>query len=202
MPAFSKTTSASGGPESSPDPPEGWTAAERAALVAVARAALDAAVYGRLPEPPPADLPARLRQAGRRLRQLAPRERAAGVHRQRRPAGPLARTRRARGGGSGDTRSTLSSAHARGPTRPPRRDLRARAGASCSRPSRPTTHGLCIRLGDRGAVLLPQVAARHGWNRDTLLAELCGKAGLPPDAWRDAAALLLAFTIETIEAEV
>lgn len=66
----------------------------------------------------------------------------------------------------------------------------------------PRTHGLCLRLGGRGAVLLPQVAIRYGWDRATLLAELCAKAELPAGAWNDPAAVLLAFTVEPIEGGV
>jgi len=63
----------------------------------------------------------------------------------------------------------------------------------------PARHGLCLRVGRHGAVLLPQVAARFGWDRETLLRQLCEKAGLPVDAWRDPAATLDAFTVETVE---
>jgi AmmeMemoRadiSam system protein A len=66
----------------------------------------------------------------------------------------------------------------------------------------PAVHGVCLRLGARGAVLLPQVAARYGWTRETLLAELCAKAGLPRQAWQDPTAVLLAFTVESVEAEI
>ena len=37
-----------------------------------------------------------------------------------------------------------------------------------------------------GALFLPQVATEQGWDRDTLLSQLCRKAGLPVDAWRRA----------------
>jgi AmmeMemoRadiSam system protein A len=63
----------------------------------------------------------------------------------------------------------------------------------------PPRHGLCLRLGHRGAVFLPQVAARHGWDRDTLLRQLCDKAGLPLDAWSDERVTLQAFTVEAVE---
>ena len=61
----------------------------------------------------------------------------------------------------------------------------------------PGRHGVLVRRGRRRGVLLPQVAARHGWDRETFLEEVCHKAFLPPDAWR--------FTdtvIEVFEAEV
>ena len=63
----------------------------------------------------------------------------------------------------------------------------------------PARHGVRIRLGRRSAVLLPQVAAREGWDTPTLLRHLCEKAGLPPDAWRDERATIDAFTVETVE---
>ena len=50
-------------------------------------------------------------------------------------------------------------------------------------------HGLVVELGRRRGLLLPQVAADWGWDRETLLAETCHKAGLPRDAWKHAASL-------------
>ena len=66
----------------------------------------------------------------------------------------------------------------------------------------PCIHGVCIRLGSRRAVLLPQVAAARGWDPPTLLAHLCEKANLSPTAWRDPVAELFAFTIDAMESEV
>lgn len=66
----------------------------------------------------------------------------------------------------------------------------------------PATHGVCISHAGRRAVFLPQVAARHGWDRETLLGELCTKADLPPDAWRDPTVELRVFTVVTIEGEL
>ena len=57
-------------------------------------------------------------------------------------------------------------------------------------------HGVCVSRGGRRALLLPQVAAEHGWDRDTFLAQACLKAGLAPDAWHDGATLLEVFTAE------
>jgi AmmeMemoRadiSam system protein A len=45
-------------------------------------------------------------------------------------------------------------------------------------------HGLMVRSGSRSGLLLPQVAAEQGWDRETFLAQTCRKAGLPMDAWR------------------
>jgi AmmeMemoRadiSam system protein A len=57
-------------------------------------------------------------------------------------------------------------------------------------------HGLSIQRGAHRGVLLPQVATRFGWDRETFLEETCRKAGLPADAWRDPATRLELFTAE------
>jgi len=56
--------------------------------------------------------------------------------------------------------------------------------------------GLVITKGRRTGVLLPQVAAESGWDRVTFLNQVCLKAGLPPEAWRDSASSLYVFTAE------
>jgi uncharacterized protein (TIGR00296 family) len=66
----------------------------------------------------------------------------------------------------------------------------------------PAIHGICLEHGRHRAVLMPRVAADRGWDRETLLVHLCEKAAVAPDAWRDPAATLLAFTVETIEGEI
>jgi AmmeMemoRadiSam system protein A len=48
-------------------------------------------------------------------------------------------------------------------------------------------HGVVVRLGSRKGLLLPQVATERGWDRETFLAHACRKAGLPGDAWRGSA---------------
>lgn len=50
-------------------------------------------------------------------------------------------------------------------------------------------HGLMVKRGGRRGLLLPQVPAEHGWDRETFLAQVCLKAGLPLDAWRTGAKL-------------
>lgn len=57
-------------------------------------------------------------------------------------------------------------------------------------------HGLVIRKGMRSGLLLPQVAAEYGWDRETFLDQLCVKAGLPKGSWKDAE--LYCFTAEII----
>lgn len=56
-------------------------------------------------------------------------------------------------------------------------------------------HGLIIVKGERQGVLLPQVAAEEGWDREEYLRQVCLKAGLPEDAWREGAYLFV-FTVE------
>ncbi|MGA8764704.1 MAG: AmmeMemoRadiSam system protein A [Candidatus Sulfotelmatobacter sp.] len=56
-------------------------------------------------------------------------------------------------------------------------------------------HGLVITLHGRRGLLLPQVPAERGWNRETFLEQTCRKAGLSPDAWQKGATLE-AFTAE------
>jgi hypothetical protein len=53
--------------------------------------------------------------------------------------------------------------------------------------------GVVLHQGGRSAVFLPQVATEQGWDRNTLLAQLSEKAGLPADAWRRPDAELLTF---------
>ena len=57
-------------------------------------------------------------------------------------------------------------------------------------------HGLLLRLAGRSGLLLPQVAVEHGWDREEFLDKTAWKAGLPEDAWRQADALIFAFTAE------
>jgi AmmeMemoRadiSam system protein A len=53
--------------------------------------------------------------------------------------------------------------------------------------------GLWIEQGDRRGLLLPQVASHAGWDATTFLAKTCHKAGLAPEAWREASAKITAF---------
>ncbi len=57
--------------------------------------------------------------------------------------------------------------------------------------------GVCIeRYGEKGGLLLPQVAAEHGWGVEELLDAVCHKAGYPPGAWRDPAYRLYRFSAQ------
>jgi AmmeMemoRadiSam system protein B/AmmeMemoRadiSam system protein A len=55
-------------------------------------------------------------------------------------------------------------------------------------------HGLLIRKGEYEGVLLPQVPTEEGWNRNTFLEQVCVKAGLPQQAWKDEDADLFMFS--------
>ncbi|MBC7363061.1 MAG: AmmeMemoRadiSam system protein B [Candidatus Aminicenantes bacterium] len=50
-------------------------------------------------------------------------------------------------------------------------------------------HGLLIKQRGRSGLLLPQVATEFGWDRSTFLVEVCRKAGLPDNAWRQKGSL-------------
>ena len=52
-------------------------------------------------------------------------------------------------------------------------------------------HGLIVEEGYRRGLLLPQVASEHGWTREVFLGHTCLKAGLPEDAWRRGARILV-----------
>jgi AmmeMemoRadiSam system protein A len=56
-------------------------------------------------------------------------------------------------------------------------------------------HGLMIRKGEKRGLLLPQVALEQGWDRKEFLSQVCAKAGLPLDAWKEGAELY-SFTAE------
>jgi AmmeMemoRadiSam system protein A len=54
-------------------------------------------------------------------------------------------------------------------------------------------HGLIISLGGLRGLLLPQVATKYNWDRETFLAQTCRKAGLPTHAWRQPNAVIQVF---------
>jgi AmmeMemoRadiSam system protein A len=57
-------------------------------------------------------------------------------------------------------------------------------------------HGLMIRRGQQSGLLLPQVAARYGWDREEFLRSVCEKAGLSQDAWQGGDVELFGFETE------
>ena len=54
-------------------------------------------------------------------------------------------------------------------------------------------HGVQIERGPARGLLLPGVAVDHGFDARTFLEQVCAKAGLPRDAWKDDDATLLIF---------
>ncbi len=46
-------------------------------------------------------------------------------------------------------------------------------------------HGIILKKGFKGATYLPKVPIEQGWNKEETLKNLCYKAGLPVDAWKD-----------------
>jgi hypothetical protein len=52
-------------------------------------------------------------------------------------------------------------------------------------------HGVIVEHGQSRGLLLPQVATEFGWDRETFLEHVCVKGGLPPEAWRAGARILV-----------
>ena len=52
---------------------------------------------------------------------------------------------------------------------------------------RPGIDGVVVEQGWRAALLLPEVATELGWDAVHMFEAVCQKAGLPRDAWKDAA---------------
>jgi AmmeMemoRadiSam system protein A len=53
--------------------------------------------------------------------------------------------------------------------------------------------GLIVRRGAKIALLLPQVATEHRWGPEAFLAAACQKAGLGPKAWQEDGTEVLTF---------
>ncbi|MDY0288533.1 MAG: AmmeMemoRadiSam system protein A [Sphaerochaeta sp.] len=56
--------------------------------------------------------------------------------------------------------------------------------------------GVILSKGSNRAVFLPQVAPEQGWDTETMLENLCMKAGLSPFAWKDSRCELEVFQAE------
>ena len=61
--------------------------------------------------------------------------------------------------------------------------------------------GLIMARGRNRGVFLPQVPVEQKWDRTQYLTHLCGKAGLPPDAWKDPATELYRFSAQVFHEE-
>ncbi len=58
-------------------------------------------------------------------------------------------------------------------------------------------HGIYIKRGYRSGTYLPQVAVEHQMSKEEFLSSCAaGKAGLPPDAWKDPATEVYVYTAE------
>ena len=63
-------------------------------------------------------------------------------------------------------------------------------------------HGIQLTRGGASGCFLPQVATETGWSKEEFLTQCAyGKAGLPPDAWKDPATEVRRFTCEIISEE-
>jgi hypothetical protein len=56
--------------------------------------------------------------------------------------------------------------------------------------------GLLVRRESAQALLLPQVAAEHGFSPEAFLDAVCHKAGLAPGSWREPATRVFTFTAD------
>lgn len=56
--------------------------------------------------------------------------------------------------------------------------------------------GVLVRRGHAHAVLLPQVATEHGFGVEAFLEAVCEKAGLGPRSWREPATEVFTFTAD------
>ncbi len=60
-------------------------------------------------------------------------------------------------------------------------------------------HGIYIRKDFQSGCFLPQVAAEQGWSKEQFLSRCCSaKAGLSPDAWKEADTEVYLFSAEVI----
>lgn len=56
--------------------------------------------------------------------------------------------------------------------------------------------GILLERGRARGLLLPQVAAEHGWDRETFLDHTCRKAGLEPGCWRHPDTVISTFSAQ------
>ncbi len=54
-------------------------------------------------------------------------------------------------------------------------------------------------MGQQSSVFLPQVPVEQGWDLTAYLEQLCFKAGLPGNAWKDKDARLFLFSADIIK---
>ena len=61
------------------------------------------------------------------------------------------------------------------------------------------THGVCVEIGERSGLLLPQVAAGRNWDVHTFLLQACAKAGRKGVCWNQPGVTLYRFTAEVFD---
>jgi AmmeMemoRadiSam system protein A len=60
-------------------------------------------------------------------------------------------------------------------------------------------HGIYVKRGSCSGCFLPQVAQETGWDKEEFLTQCClGKAGLSPDAWREADTEVYVFEVDVV----
>ncbi len=181
------------------DPDATLSPADRAALLALARCAIAAALAGRAPPKLP-DVPAAAQQRGA----FVSLHEANGDLR-----GCIGRVRGDRPLGEIIRRVAVSAARS-DPRFPPvtsdeLSDLRIEISV-LSKPVRMEPadwcrlvigrDGLLVRRGEAEAVLLPQVATAHGFGPEAYLNAVCHKAGLAPGIWWEPATHIFTFTAD------
>ncbi len=62
--------------------------------------------------------------------------------------------------------------------------------------------GVCVHIGERRGLLLPQVATERHWNRDQFLAATCLKAGAQETAWQHDDVVLFRFSAQVFGDDV
>lgn len=62
--------------------------------------------------------------------------------------------------------------------------------------------GICIEVGGRRGLLLPQVATERNWDRERFLAATCLKAGVEEAAWQRPDATLYRFSAQVFGDEL
>ncbi len=59
--------------------------------------------------------------------------------------------------------------------------------------------GLLVKRGDSQGLLLPQVAKKNKWKRQTFLEHVCLKAGLDKDDWKNPGTEIMTFSAQIFE---
>jgi AmmeMemoRadiSam system protein A len=172
------------------------SAADRAALLGIARGAILAHLGGRPPPPLPAAGP--LAEPRGAFVTLHAQGELRGCIGSFEPTGTLART----------VADLAVASATRDPRFPPLREDEVAALAvsvSVLGPRRPLPEPRAVRVGVDGlsvksgwhrGVLLPGVAALHGWDAEEFLKHVCLKAGLHARAWQEPGIELSTFEAE------